>query len=316
MNQKTTYLAYGLGVSASFPLLFLPRTETRTDLTICYTGLETALTDPSEPSHIRWQQEGGEWVWEYWDAAGILLRFRFSAAGDALCIQYSQTEMGDLFPFLMGPGLGAALHLRGVPLLHGASVLIDDAAVLVSGLSGTGKSTLTAELVAAGLPLLTEDLTPLAFSGLDLDILPGYPALQLHADAALGLGYPMADCPKVYPGFADEDKHWLDLTRLPGGFHPAPAPLGMIYLLSGRRPDLKFPEFKPLPPTIACLALLEHLYGSRWLNLPPQQSLGLCARLAERVQVRRVWTPEGLDTVAITAQDLIADARACLTSSR
>jgi hypothetical protein len=204
--------------------------------------------------------------------------------------------------------MAAALHLRSVPLLHGASVLLNGSAMLLAGTSSMGKSTLTAALSAAGLPLLTEDLTPLKLVDNTFFILPGYPGLQLHADAVASLGYHPDDCLKVFPGFAEEDKHWLDLTRLPGGFHPLPAPLRIIYLRTGRRPDLDAPQVTPLPPNLACLALLEHLYGTRWLNLPPQQTLSLCARLAELVQVRRVWTPEGLDTVVATAQALMEDS--------
>jgi hypothetical protein len=310
MNKKATYLAYGLCLSPDFPLPFLPRSEAEVDLTIRFAGRVVPPAAPPPQAQISWQQEGEDWIWEYRDTEGIVCRCRFPAPGDALSISYSQPEMGDIFPILMGPGLGAALHLRGVALLHGAAVLLDGRAVLVSGDSGMGKSTLTAMLVAAGLPLLTEDLTPVDEAGGDFRIRPGYPRLQLHAEAVRGLGFALDECPPVYPGFPTDDKRWLDITLLPGGFHPAPTPLRLIYLLSGRRADLKTPHIKTLAPIQASLALLGNLYGTRWLKLPPQQTLGLCARLAERMQVRRVWTPEGLDHVAATAQALIADARA------
>jgi hypothetical protein len=241
--------------------------------------------------------------------ANFPLRLPYGRDAADLSIQYSQTDISDIFPFLMEPGLATALHLRGVPLLHGAAVVLNGKAILISGHSEMGESTLTARLMAAGLALLTEDLTPVTISNHAVRILPGYPGLQLHADAIRSLGFNLADCPKVYPGLADDNKRWLDITRLAGNFHPSPAPLQMIYVLSGRRRDLTVPQITSLSPTQACLALLDHLYGTRWLDLPTQQTISLCARLAERVQVRRVWTPEGLDTVAATAQALIDDAK-------
>jgi hypothetical protein len=316
MHIKSICSAFGLGLDSNVTLPFLPNISAEADLVIRYQGLLESLVEPPLYARVQWRQEDTDWVYEYQKPDGIVLRLRFQASGTYLSINYSQSEMADIFPFLMGPGLAAALHLRGVPLLHGASVVMEGSAIMISGVSGMGKSTLTAMLTAAGLALLTEDLTPITISGHEVKITSGYPGLQLHADAACELGYPLNECPKVFPGFPEEDKHWIDITRLPGGFHANPAPLHIIYVLSGRRGDLDIPEIKPLPPTQACLALLEHLYGLRWLNLTPQQNLNLCARLAERVQVRRVWTPEGLDTVADTAQALIYDARSHLTSCR
>jgi hypothetical protein len=101
--------------------------------------------------------------------------------------------MADIFPFLRGPAFAAVLHPRGVLLLHGAAVVNDDCAVLVSGHSNMGKSTLTAVLVSAGLPLLTEDLTPLMFSDNEFLIQPGYPGLQLHADAITAMNFSLED---------------------------------------------------------------------------------------------------------------------------
>ena len=310
MTGHQNYLAYGLRLETNFRLPILPVGNKPADLIIRYVGLMEPLAQPPPAAEVLWYQDDSDWVWDYRKPDGLVLRFSFQDQGNFLSIYYSQPEKADIFPFLLGAGLGTALHLRGVPLLHGAAVVIRGNAVLVSGHSGMGKSTLTAMLVRAGLPLLTEDLAPLKFSDHEFFILPGYPGLQLHADAVQRLDYSLVSCPPVYPGFPLDDKHWLDITRLAGGFHPTPAPLRVVYILTGRRPDLLTPQVTTLSPTQACLALLDNLYGTLWLNIPPQQTLSLCARLAERVQVRRVWTPEGLDTVAATAQALMADAQA------
>jgi hypothetical protein len=306
--RHPNHTAFGLWLDSNLPLPFLPLGYGVADLVIRYAGQIEPSRNPPAYSQFRMQPEDADWVCNYLEVDGHVLRFRIRSPGNYLSIQTSRTDIEDIFPFLMGPMMAAVLHRRGVPLLHGASVVSHGRAVLIAGESEMGKSTLAAMLVAAGLPLLTEDVTPLDCTGSDFRILPGYPRLQLHADAVQGLGFSLDECARVYPGFPADDKHWLDIYRLPGGFHTTPAPLQLIYILSGRRSDLDTPRVTPLPPTQACLALLEHLYAPRSFNIPPEQTLNLCARLAELVPVREVWTPEGLDRVAATAQALIEDA--------
>jgi hypothetical protein len=49
-----------------------------------------------------------------------------------------------------------------LPILHGAAIATPEGAWLLCGSSGSGKSTLVAALVAAGYPLIADDILPLA----------------------------------------------------------------------------------------------------------------------------------------------------------
>jgi len=304
------YLAYGLTLRSDHSLPFLPQTKAKVDFNLRYEGIAERASSTPDYCEVRWYREGQDWIWNYREPNGPIFKLIFPAPGDQLIIRYSRGYGQDIFPILMGPGLGAALHLRGVPLLHGAAVVIGEDAVLLSGHSGMGKSTLTVRLVDAGCSLLTEDLAPLNFSSEEIRIFPGYPALQLRADTLLNLDYALDACPPVYPGLPADDKRWLDVKHLAGGSQTSSARLRVIYLLSGRLPELKVPEITSLAPSQAALALLEHLYGQRWLQRPPETIISLCAQIAERLPVRRVLVPEGLDTVAVSAQALMADAQA------
>jgi hypothetical protein len=119
----------------------------------------------------------------------------------------------------------------------------------------------------------------------------------------------VSDLPRVFSTLASEDKRWLDAADLAGGFCATPAPLGGIYLLAPRRPDRKALAIEPLPPHRAGLALLDHLYGARWLRIPPAKALEWCARIAGRTPVRWVHAPPGLERVSETADVIIADAQ-------
>ena len=68
------------------------------------------------------------------------------------------------------------------------------------------------------------------------------------------------------------------------------------------------PEIIELSSAEACFALMGYLYGDRWLNIPGNDAIRLCAAIAKMVPVCRVWLPDGLNTLKKTAGALIEDA--------
>jgi hypothetical protein len=79
------------------------------------------------------------------------------------------------------------LAMRGFMPLHVSSIIFGKHAWLVAGAAGAGKSTLVAELLAAGGRLLSDDLTilaPDADGDAPLDALRGRPAMRLHPETA------------------------------------------------------------------------------------------------------------------------------------
>lgn len=65
----------------------------------------------------------------------------------------------DLAAYALGPALTLALHLQGAVLVHAASVVMHEKAVLFAGPSGSGKSTTAAMLHRLGYPVLSDDVT-------------------------------------------------------------------------------------------------------------------------------------------------------------
>ncbi len=76
-----------------------------------------------------------------------------------------------------------ALAWQGRLPLHASAVVRNDRAWLIAGSAGAGKSTLAAELVAAGNDLLGDDLTILSLAP-DLTAWRGRPAMRLHPESA------------------------------------------------------------------------------------------------------------------------------------
>ena len=312
MSPKVIYNIYGLRVRSDLPLPIASVSDDgEVDLIVRHCGaISRPVTALPPGMTLDWQQLEQGWLLRYHTPTDEVLEFAFNPDVSRLEIRCTMPEMtDDITALLVGAGLATALHLRGVSVLHAAAVVVDGEAILVAGPAGAGKSTLTAALIGAGMPLLAEDLAVLAFGENIITVQAGYPRLRLCPDATLVAGKAAPDLPRVFSAFVPDDKRWVEATALPGGFRATPATLGGIYLLAPRRPERKALAIEPLPPHRAGLALLDHLYGTRWLQIPKAKALEWCARIAGQTPVRLVHAAPGLEQVSRTAEAIIADAR-------
>jgi hypothetical protein len=312
MSSKAIYRIYGLRLRSDLPLpVASVPDDGEVDLIVRHRGAIPRPITPRPPGMtFDWRQVEQGWLLRYHTQTDEVLEFAYNPEASAIEIWCTMPEMtDDITALLIGAGLATALHLRGVPILHAASVVVDGRAILVAGTAGAGKSTLTATLVGKGMPLLAEDLAVLTFGENAIAVQAGYPRLRLCPDAMSVAGQAALDLPRVFNALVPDDKRWVEATALPGGFCATPAPLGAIYLLAPRSADRPAVKIEPLPPHRAGLALLDHLYGARWLRIPPEKALEWCARIAGQTPVRWVHAPPGLERVGATADAIVADFR-------
>ncbi len=300
---------YGLNVESDIPLPCPPASGRRTDLTIRWRGLAPPLP-PAPPSAWRtWEKRDDGWILRYRDPEGRYLEFHLAPDGSAVSVSHhTPFDWPDFLTILLGPALAATLQLRKTPVLHGGAVVIEGGAALLLSASGAGKTTLAASLVHAGQPFLSDEVVALTLRSDGIGALPGHSRLKLSSRAAAALGISPETLPLVSPGFNPAEERWLDARTLKGGQHADPAPLRIVYLLAGRRPDLRSPRIAPLAPAEAAIALGRHFYGRPWLSSPSEEDLRLCTRIAGSVPVRRVCLPDGLDRVGAAARALVEDA--------
>lgn len=149
------------------------------------------------------------------------------------------------------------LHMRGILGTHAGVVVIDGRAILLSGRSGRGKSTLTLGLVRSGADWLTDELALIAAD--DSTVLP-YPR-ALHAspstvDLLPELGF-LHERPRHDLGGGSE---WsvtpADLARAFGTRTAGPTRLAAILLLDGDPDPGRTPEIFPVAPALATMELL------------------------------------------------------------
>jgi hypothetical protein len=230
-------------------------------------------------------------------------RYRILSGRRILVDPSPDARPGDVRVWLLGFGLGVALHQRGLLPLHVSAVRLDGGAYAFCGESGAGKSTLAAALHRRGLPVLTDDVG-LAVPELDRVLLhPGFPRIKLWRDALSHFGM---DHEPLIQDLSRADKYHLRLTE---GFHDAALPLRRIYLLA--RADTERPLIEPVRGYAAIDLIRGQTYRSelvRDLGVPAEH-LRNCSLIAQRVGIFRFSRPWRLDRLEASLDALLEHMR-------
>lgn len=281
------YRVFGLCVESDLacPEL-LPALDGPADVTFRFGEVPESL-DQAADSGARWQTAPGLYLLNLPRVARFLVR-----DGREVIIQPRPAVPEDrLRTFLLSACLSIVLHQRKLFAVHCSGVHTPTGAVLFSGNSGMGKSTLVGAFLQRGYKILADDMLALTFNAQDqLTALPGFPQVKLWADSARALGRSTEGLRRVMPEY--ERFIAPELER----FDPQPAPLRAIYFLRIHNK----PEFllERLDHTPRFNALLDNTWQK--LTLP---GLGLrewhfltAARIASRLYGARLTRPhEPLD---------------------
>jgi len=191
--------------------------------------------------------------------------------------------------YLLGPILGFVLRLRGITCLHASGILVDGRAIAIAGFSGAGKSTLAASFAAAGYPILTDDVLPVARINGETYAQPGYGRLRLLPHSFKNLPGIPNELPALAPGW---EKCYLDLAAENFTTHGSPAPLDAIYILDWRSSERRSPSITPVSLALAVATLAAHTYRNELLSAALRRqefySLGAVAASARVCTLRPV----------------------------
>ena len=81
--------------------------------------------------------------------------------------------------FFISTVVAFCLERLGIPVIHAAAVITRFGAAAFPGRSGTGKSTLAAAFLRAGMKLLSDDMLPIEEKGPEFWGRPGFPQINL-----------------------------------------------------------------------------------------------------------------------------------------
>ena len=213
---------------------------------------------------------------------------------------------------LLGIAFSLWLERRGVPALHASAVVVEDRVAGFLATNKGGKSSLSASLMQAGYPLLTDDILPVEYTGGRLVGRPGYPQMRMWPDQARHFLGRYEDLEVVHPAYTkrrvpvEEDGAWT--------FCNEPQSLACLYLPERRDPAVwgAEVEFAPVSPVEALMALIGQSFVPHTveaLGLQPQR-LRLFARLLQQVPVRRIIYPEGYQHLPRVRQAILDDLAA------
>ena len=205
--------------------------------------------------------------------------------------------------FLCGPALGALLHQRGIFLLHGSAIVTQRGAVVFSGVSGAGKSTIAGAFLRKGYRVLADEVCAIDTTD-SLRVIPGNPFLMLWADALRETGIEAAGLQPVRRGL---EKYFVPLRD---GFASEAVELDSIYIVEANDSKLSYPT--PVKGLRKIEALAQNTYRPRLVEEMKfgHRHLNRVAKMAERIPVRRISRPRGSfqlhDLVGLLEKDFAA----------
>lgn len=213
--------------------------------------------------------------------------------------------IADIATYLLGPVMGFVLRRRGVMALHASSACIGGQAVVFCGASEAGKSTTAAALALGGLPVLTEDISPVKDENGTLYVEPGYPRICLWSAAVASLfGSPQA-LPTLTPTW---EKCFLELDGERAKFERLKRPLGVIYLFSSRVDEAEAPRIEDMSMRDALLELVQNTYMN-WLLDRTQRAaeLDMLSRIVTQVPVQRIVPHVDAERIGALCELIVAD---------
>ena len=192
---------------------------------------------------------------------------------------------------LFGRTLSLALHLQGVPNLHGSAVAHQGGSVAFVAPQGGGKSTLAAFCAVTGSPLVSEEVLALREEGDRVYVSPGYPQVRLTSESLEWLTQETR-----LPVRTEQDDVKVRVALEDGLFCGEALPLETIYLLTpyetAARRDVWTTELsyqEALPELLKNTLNIDQM--DRELTIRHVAFLG---RLVQRLSVRRLHFPRGL----------------------
>lgn len=173
---------YGLSILSPFcipQLPLLPR-QSQCDVIIKIGAVPASLDTPLA-NEDNWQANNNQYLYDGGNSVG---RFLVNGSNSIIYEPTASPDLSKLAYHLSHALICAVMRHRGDLVLHASSVELNGTTISISGKSGAGKSTTTAELLARGARLIADDITVLRADPEGRPFLqPGLPFLHLANEA-------------------------------------------------------------------------------------------------------------------------------------
>ncbi|MEM7116765.1 MAG: hypothetical protein AAF614_30310 [Chloroflexota bacterium] len=278
-----TYTTYGLRITSQLELPeFLPSQATEPiDVTIRMGKVPLSLPSPKGKGILYEANEQ-----QFLLKIDHIARY-FVQAGNSITIDPRPEALSsDIRVFLLGSCLGALLHQRGIFALHASAINTTHGAVLFTGPSGIGKSTLLNAFLQQGYKMLADDIAAI-FIAKDQTpmIMPAFPRTKLWEDSAQALQIDTATLARTRPKLK-KFEHYV-----PQQFEPNPQPIHRIYHLNTRNGASL--SLEPIPKMRTVQTLVLNTYRHQFLDGLAMRDthFQLLTKVAQHIPIMRVTRP-------------------------
>ena len=255
---------------------------TTVELTIQF-GAPAVLMEPEVPGLTRILR-GGDCSVDY----GPFARFTITADGSYVHVTPGAgvgTSM--LRHIVIDHVIPRRFALIGRVALHATAIDVGNGAVAFMGVSGRGKSTLSAALVAAGGNWVADDFLLLDTTGAEISVVPTIVATRLCEDSASALGLLHRDAEVIFTGAAK--RRWTVIGA------DGPVPLRALVVLD-RRTDADGPvTCSRLGPGESLAEIAPQWFLAETGAVSPATMLRTLGSVLQEVPVIRLSYPTSLD---------------------
>lgn len=202
------YCIYGLIVKSEIelPEAYVILETTEVDVTIEYGNMPEYILDK--------KANGGyssvlqrEYSWFYYEDEGDFLILDGKEIIVALA---KKNNLKHIRAIILGTCFGNILYQRETIAIHGGAVVFGDKAVVVSGVSGAGKSTVSLALREKGGTFLADDTVVAIPEKENIYAYPAYPQQKVCKDTAIRFGF---DINSLIELEEERDKYGIQLTK-------------------------------------------------------------------------------------------------------
>lgn len=197
---------------------------------------------------------------------------------------YESAEYHYIKTYILGSAFGLLLKQRNQIAIHGGTVKIGDKAVILTGNTGAGKSTLTNAFRHNGYKFLCDDVSPLSVKD-NIKVMPAYPQQKLCKDAMDSMGYNTENFKRIDEG---RDKYAIPVHE---SFIKEPLNLGGICELEihdGN--DVEIEEVKGKDKIISVIRNIYRIELFRETHLD-KEYFKSCLNIAMKIPIYKVKRP-------------------------
>lgn len=219
------YKAFGLVFKSCIehPEFIVESSTDHPDCTINFGEVPEKLTNPDKIGGV-FQTQGNLFLLKVENVGRYLIENGNTITIDKL----PAASTRETIIFLWASAMAAMLHQRGLLIVHGSTVKIGESAVIFSGRSGSGKSTMASAFSSLDNSLMvSDDISAIKINEYGVPVvLPGYPMMKLWRDSSEKFGIKWDETRYI----RENVKKMIVNTR--DRFYDQEISLGQIYLLS------------------------------------------------------------------------------------